>query len=324
MMLVLFRVAATIALLLLPHSVRAAKLIEFDAFFLDPNGQPFEPQLWWGWNSQFLSAPGNAFTPVAADGATGMNAWQVSANAQSQLNPAYVYAPHPPALEQITEHGSRLSATARFVEQSGGQGGVGFGAFMNNRSYLVQFDLDTSGALRASLDGDPTSPHSLTPAGQGTADYHGIELRLAAGGDVTAEFWFDGQPILQSWLGSPLDHENTVQWGVAPLGHGTMNYNYVKYETGPFDLPGDFSGDGIVDAADYTLWRNHLGGQVTPFTGADADGNGLVDAHDYAHWKTNFGTPIANLHSHTNAVPEPTTVLLLLVATCAMAWLRQR
>ncbi len=52
----------------------------------------------------------------------------------------------------------------------------------------------------------------------------------------------------------------------------------------------DFNDDGTVDAADYTLWRDSLGSQVTPGDLGDADFNGLVDAADHVIWQAQFGT----------------------------------
>ncbi|MCO6042327.1 PEP-CTERM sorting domain-containing protein [Aeoliella sp. ICT_H6.2] len=53
--------------------------------------------------------------------------------------------------------------------------------------------------------------------------------------------------------------------------------------------PADYNGDGNVDIADYTVWRNTLG---STGAGLAADGNGdqVVDAADYEFWKGNFGT----------------------------------
>jgi hypothetical protein len=52
---------------------------------------------------------------------------------------------------------------------------------------------------------------------------------------------------------------------------------------------GDFNGDLKVDKADFVKLRNLLGTTTSPFTGADANGDGLVDAADYTVWKQNFG-----------------------------------
>jgi hypothetical protein len=54
-----------------------------------------------------------------------------------------------------------------------------------------------------------------------------------------------------------------------------------------------YSRNGIVDAADYTLWRDTLCAVVTPYSGADGSGNGVVDMADYDLWKTHFGQTLS-------------------------------
>lgn len=54
-------------------------------------------------------------------------------------------------------------------------------------------------------------------------------------------------------------------------------------------VEGDYNRDGVVNIADYTLWRDTLGQTPDRFAGADGDGSGEVDAEDYNVWKTNFG-----------------------------------
>ena len=53
-------------------------------------------------------------------------------------------------------------------------------------------------------------------------------------------------------------------------------------------LPGDYNFNGIVDAADYTVWRDTLGttGVALP---ADGNNDGQVNLDDYAFWKAHFG-----------------------------------
>lgn len=69
--------------------------------------------------------------------------------------------------------------------------------------------------------------------------------------------------------------------------------------------PGDYNQDGIVGAADYTIWRNTLGASVAPSSGADGSGNGLVDEADYDVWKANFGAVASGAGSA--ALAEPAT-----------------
>ena len=83
------------------------------------------------------------------------------------------------------------------------------------------------------------------------------------------------------------------------------------------NLPGDYNSNGVVDAADYTRWRDQLGMSVTLVNeNPAATTPGLVDQEDYVYWQSRFGATVGN--SSTAAVPEPFSWLLVL---CAMALL---
>lgn len=51
----------------------------------------------------------------------------------------------------------------------------------------------------------------------------------------------------------------------------------------------DFNGDGTVDTADFTVWRDTLGQTVVPGDAGDANHDGVVDAADYTIWRDQFG-----------------------------------
>ena len=97
----------------------------------------------------------------------------------------------------------------------------------------------------------------------------------------------------------------------------------------------DYNNDGTVDAADYSVWRDTLGQNVDPGTGADGNGNGVIDVGDYDEWKANFGGTASgqrlvqgqdiidlwNLAKNgvpgstsTTTVPEPSAFLLTVLA----------
>jgi hypothetical protein len=58
-------------------------------------------------------------------------------------------------------------------------------------------------------------------------------------------------------------------------------------DTGP--IAGDYNEDFAVNAADYTVWRDHLGQAFQlPNEGNDVS-PGMVDQDDYDFWKANFG-----------------------------------
>jgi hypothetical protein len=61
----------------------------------------------------------------------------------------------------------------------------------------------------------------------------------------------------------------------------------------PTFAPGDYNRNGIVDSADYVVWRKMLGEMmVEPFSGADGNGNGVIDQADHQVWQSNFGATL--------------------------------
>lgn len=74
-------------------------------------------------------------------------------------------------------------------------------------------------------------------------------------------------------------------------------------------LAGDYNGDGFVDAADYTVWRDNLGAPAGTLPN-DIDG-GVIGTVQYDTWVENYGASSAT--STASAVPEPSMVILSLV-----------
>lgn len=77
---------------------------------------------------------------------------------------------------------------------------------------------------------------------------------------------------------------------------------------------GDYNGNGVVDAADYVLWRK--GDLAADGTGPGGTPDGIVDGLDYDFWRARFGNtmnPAASSTLGAFAAPEPTSVLLLLM-----------
>jgi hypothetical protein len=75
-------------------------------------------------------------------------------------------------------------------------------------------------------------------------------------------------------------------------------------------VPGDYDGNGTVDAADYVVWRKGVGVAPTPA--------------NYNLWQTHFGEPASSGSggsANTN-VPEPATLVLLMLA--AAGWCLRR
>lgn len=88
-------------------------------------------------------------------------------------------------------------------------------------------------------------------------------------------------------------------------------------------LAGDYNQDSVVDAADYTLWRDSFGASVSIGTGADGNGDGIIDSGDYAVWLNHYGESIPKSTSFSQSVPEPTG-LLLMISLSSLLTLRLR
>jgi hypothetical protein len=87
-------------------------------------------------------------------------------------------------------------------------------------------------------------------------------------------------------------------------------------------LAGDFNDDGFVDAADYTLWRDNLG-SATALANDDSPG---VGQDDYDVWRTHFGETKDSGSAATahEAVPEPTSLIVLVLSSIALPFRRRR
>ncbi len=94
------------------------------------------------------------------------------------------------------------------------------------------------------------------------------------------------------------------------VGGGFIN-GIVDYVTGG-GIVGDYNGDGVVNLADYTVWRDNLGGVSLP-NEDPSQSPGVVDSADYLVWKNSFGASAVSLMgsvSSTSTIPEPASMLL--------------
>jgi hypothetical protein len=84
---------------------------------------------------------------------------------------------------------------------------------------------------------------------------------------------------------------------------GANQYLTISY------MPGEYNGDGIVDAADYVTWRRGLGT--------------IYNAKDYNIWRSHVGQSVSGA-GFGAAVPEPATAsLLILAALSALSFYRR-
>lgn len=85
-------------------------------------------------------------------------------------------------------------------------------------------------------------------------------------------------------------------------------------------VTGDYNNDGVVDAADYTVYRDNLGGPATAFPNRDPGiAANPISMDDYVAWDLAYGSP-----APTAGVPEPTSALMALAALAASRCARRR
>ena len=88
-------------------------------------------------------------------------------------------------------------------------------------------------------------------------------------------------------------------------------------------LAGDYNDDGEVNAADYTVWRDHFDENLT--LPNETVTPGVVTAEDYAEWVGNYGAVFTLPTPLATATPEPVGLLMagLLIAIGMTAPRRQ-
>ena len=154
-----------------------------------------------------------------------------------------------------------------------------------------------------------------------TVEFFLADFRFAdSADDYIVSDWTD-------WDLSALAGARWLHFNVASTDRGVFGMNtpsYFAIDDLVLDVnvpPGDYNGDGFVDAADYTLWRDGEG-QAAQRRGLGADGDlsGAIDAGDYATWRDHYGATF----SPSTAVPEPATLVATLFSAVAFLFLGSR
>ncbi|MEX2092053.1 MAG: right-handed parallel beta-helix repeat-containing protein [Pirellulales bacterium] len=171
---------------------------------------------------------------------------------------------------------------------------------------------------------DPVlTPGNYHPAGTG-GDRSGVTIPIHATGPAVEPRLADGSlPFLDFLRLAPGSH--LIDAGIdVGLPYNGLAPDLGRLETVPPGptLPGDYNGDNVVDAVDYTVWRDNLNASVAL---PNDETPGTVDAGDYDVWKSHFGESLAGSGGQSaSTVPEPAALILALAAAAIGLLARRR
>jgi len=232
-------------------------------------------------------------TPIDMTNLAGKTIAQVAAGGQHSL--------------LLTNDGSVYS----FGRNDDGQTGQG----TESGNTLVATPIDTSNIAGKSITQVAAGgQHSLLLADDGSVYSFGRNIFGATGlGTTTGD----------TLIATPIDMTNLG--GLRVIGISAGLEHSLLLAVG---LQGDFTRDGAVNAADYTVWRNNLG------TNFDLNGNGdesagsagVVDRADYDLWKLNYGENEFGVGASefTAQVPEPHLLYLVVAGVIIVSMIRSR
>lgn len=171
------------------------------------------------------------------------------------------------------------------------------------------------------------------PLFQGAAGFQWHEMEIRKEGPII-DWFMNGIKLITMDITDWDDPENTITPGGGNIsfGHNDINFSSPATQNAQdllytlidnIEVNGlaavesaDFNGDSDIDGSDFLLWQlgNGINDGTAQLADGDANGDGNVDATDLAVWQTQYGTVPAQ--SGFTAVPEPTSLVTLLIAAC--------
>lgn len=164
----------------------------------------------------------------------------------------------------------------------------------------------------------PATWNSLDNQGVGTVGDSSWDEMGSPSSTQIAELHLDGSSILAAnaafSLGQLYDpavagkrQHGDLVFEFALKGEGELRQGSVSYIIPP-PLPGDYNDNGVVDAGDYVVWRDHLSSSHSLPNEVSGVTPGTVTLEDYDAWRARFGNSLENgLGSGASPVPEPAT-----------------
>ncbi|TWT37907.1 hypothetical protein KOR34_28730 [Posidoniimonas corsicana] len=184
---------------------------------------------------------------------------------------------------------------------------TGIASIVNKAPGGIPFDIDY---FEVSSEAGLIDESGWAPLGSGGDDGSDWEALGNLDDSFVAQFYLTGsETIANQSLGRLFktgSADPDLEFRFHTADSGLTLSGRVEYVTG--GLPGDYNGDSVVNAADYTVWRDNLGAADESALYFNGDGGG-VTASDYDFWKANYGSTASV--SAADPTPEPGAAVLV-------------
>lgn len=188
---------------------------------------------------------------------------------------------------------------------------------------------DPSGATADRLLAYTTIAGQPILAVQSIGDAH---VSIYSVADPSAPVWLASGRNVSGALAANGNGTGSLTWGATTVNgdgstsrilYGMSTNSGIQAFTVTLPVPptvaGDYNKNGVVDGADYVLWRDTLNLAAVPAgTGADGSGNGIVGPEDYDFWRGKVGNTSGSGVGQSEAVPEPAAMSLGILAVAAV------
>jgi len=222
---------------------------------------------------------------------------------------------------------------------------TGFGPFFGVDTY----DADTSPYVLGSLGVDATTGDvlfqqqntgELTESGVLASfnQWNHFRLILDFGTDTYRGYFNGAQVANTGFVDGGFGLDNFTDADIATFAAAADPVSQTVSASAVYDnftirdgLAGDYNNDGMVDTADYTLWRSTFGNSVTTGKFADGSKDGVINAADYVIWRDNLNANIFTgsgaATGNGTAVPEPASWIAIIAGAlllCSASRARRR